>query len=157
MPLDETPFIREKDGYIVSTAPDRIDLGVVCALLAASYWAPHRSRAVVEASLAHSLCFGLYEKEGGRQVGFARVVTDGATFSWLCDVLIADAERGKGLGTFLVSAVSSHPVMQGTTALLLTRDAHGLYEKFGFARAECMLRRTAGGAPIPAPETSPVD
>jgi GNAT superfamily N-acetyltransferase len=157
MPPNETLFIQERDGYIVSTAPERIDLDFVCALLAASYWAPHRTRAVVEASLARSLCFGLYEKAGGRQVGFARVVTDGATFSWLCDVLVAEAERGKGLGTFLTAAVSSHPVMQGTTALLLTRDAHGLYEKFGFARAECMLRRTAGGAPVPAPGSSPED
>jgi GNAT superfamily N-acetyltransferase len=153
MPTPVTPFIRENAGHVVSTARERIDLDIVCALLAGSYWAPHRPRSVVEASLATSLCFGLYEKTGGRQVGFARVVTDGATFSWLCDVLIAEPERGKGLGTFLVGAVLSHPALQGTTALLLTRDAHALYEKFGFTRSDCMLRRTAAALPSPAPQS----
>ncbi len=127
-----------RDDYFVSTAAELIDLDFVCAALGGSYWAQKRPRAVIEASLRASLCFGLYERAGGGQVGLARVVTDGATFSWLCDVVIDPGHRGKGLGKFLVATVVGHPGLSGTTFMLGTRDAHGLYEKFGFQRAETM-------------------
>jgi GNAT superfamily N-acetyltransferase len=140
MEANDTAHIAETNDHFVSTTPELIDIDVVCALLAGSYWAAQRPRSTVEASLRSSLCFGLYEKESRRQVGFARVVTDGATFSWVCDVLVAEQHRGKGLGTFLVATVMAHPVLQRTTGLLRTRDAHGLYEKFGFERSELMLR-----------------
>jgi GNAT superfamily N-acetyltransferase len=128
------------DGYIVSTSAELIDVDFVCAALAGSYWARNRARDVIEESLRSSLCFGVYERAGRRQVGFARVVTDGITFSWLCDVIVAEGERGKGLGKMLMASVMSHPRIRGTVFLLGTRDAHGLYEKFGFARQEMMRR-----------------
>ncbi len=133
-----------RDDYFVSTSADLVDLEFVCAALAGTYWAQHRPRAVVEESLKASLCFGLYESSGKGQVGFARVVTDGATFSWLCDVVIDPGHRGKGLGKFLMASVLGHERTRGTTFLLGTRDAHGLYEKFGFVRWEMMRRPQPG-------------
>lgn len=145
-----------RDDYFVSTSADLIDLEFVCAALADSYWARNRPRSVIEESLKASLCFGLYERPGGRQVGLARVVTDGLTFSWLCDVVVDPAHRGKGLGKFLMSSVLSHPRLRGTTFMLGTRDAHGLYEKFGFARIEMMRRPWPGmHDPIPTPSPPP--
>ncbi len=126
--------------HFVSTEAALLDLDFICAALAGSYWARDRPRPVVERSIRNSLCFGLYGKRSRMQLGFARVVTDGATFSWRCDVVIDARHRKKGLGKFLVSSVIAHPDVSGTTCLLGTRDAHGLYEKFGFARSEQMRR-----------------
>jgi GNAT superfamily N-acetyltransferase len=134
-PSDPPPA---RDDYFVSDSPELIDVDFACAALAGSYWAQNRPRAVVEESIRGSLCFGVYGKPGGRQVGLARVVTDGATFSWLCDVVIDPGHRGRGLGKFLVASVLSHPRLRGTMFLLGTRDAHGLYERFGFIRSEMM-------------------
>jgi GNAT superfamily N-acetyltransferase len=139
----------EHAGCVVSTDAGLLDVDFICAALAGSYWARDRPRHVVEQSIRNSLCFGLYEKQGGRQVGFARVVTDGATFSWLCDVVIDGSRRGMGLGKFLMSFVVAHPQVGGTVCLLGTRDAHGLYEKFGFARSEQMRRPPSPGRPGP--------
>jgi GNAT superfamily N-acetyltransferase len=133
-----------RDDYFVSTSPDLIDLEFVCAALAGSYWAQNRPRGVIEASLKGSICFGLYESRGKRQVGLARVVTDGATFSWLCDVIIDPGHRGKGLSKFLMATVLGDERIGSTTFLLGTRDAHGLYEKFGFVRWEMMRRPLPG-------------
>jgi GNAT superfamily N-acetyltransferase len=146
------------DDYFVSTSPELIDLDFVCAALGGSYWAQGRPRAVIEASLKESLCFGLYERQGGRQVGLARVVTDGATFSWLCDVVVDGGHRGRGLGKLLVETVVGHPRIKGTTFMLGTRDAHGLYERFGFYRTE-MMRRQAPGThdPLQKPQPDPAD
>jgi GNAT superfamily N-acetyltransferase len=127
--------------YLVSTAPGRLDLDFICAALAGSYWAESRPRAVIRKSLRGSLCFGVYERRGGRQVAFARVVTDRATFSWICDVIVGERDRGRGIGKLLMASVSSHPVVRRGLCILATRDAHGLYEKFGFAREEMMARR----------------
>ncbi len=145
------------DDYVVSTSADRVDVAFVCAALAASYWAQHRPRAVIEASLRNSLCFGVYERIGGRQVGFARVVTDGATFSWVCDVIIDEGHRKRGLGKLLMASVIGDPRLNGTMFLLGTRDAHGLYEKFGFVRSEMMRRVPPQGmSPQPsAPANAP--
>jgi GNAT superfamily N-acetyltransferase len=151
MPAPEIPAVPERSDAFVSSSPELIDLDTVCALLAASYWARDRTRRVIEASLGSSLCFGLYERDGGRQVGFARVVTDGATFSWLCDVAIAESHRGRGLGKFLVASVMAHPVVRATNVILGTRDAHGLYEQFGFRRAEMMRRPVQGNGPEEPP------
>jgi GNAT superfamily N-acetyltransferase len=130
----------ETDRYVVSTDPARIDLAFVCSALADSYWAQGRPRAVIEASMRNSICFGAYEASSGRQLGFARVVTDGATFSWICDVIVDKASRGRGIGKMLMESVASHPVVSGTMCLLATRDAHGLYERHGFVRMEAMRR-----------------
>jgi GNAT superfamily N-acetyltransferase len=122
----------ERDGYTISTDPGRLDLDAVCSFLTRAYWAQNRSRPVTERAIRHSLCFGLYD--GECQIGFTRVVTDYATFAWLCDVFIEEAYRGRGLGKWLVETTLSHPDLQGLKRwLLATRDAHELYRRFGFA------------------------
>src|SRR5262249_39580186 len=121
--------------YLVSDARERVDLDVVHAFLARSYWAPGIPREVVRRSLENSLPFGLFraDEEPGRQVGFARVITDRATFAYLSDVFVLEEERGRGLGKFLMECVHAHPELQALRRwLLVTRDAHGLYEQFGW-------------------------
>ena len=121
-----------KDEYAISDEPARLDMDVIYDFLnESSYWARGRSRERVERSVAHSLPFGVYR--GGRQVGFARVVTDYATFAWLADVFVLDSERGRGVGKWLVETVVSHPDLRGVRRwLLATRDAQELYRRFGF-------------------------
>jgi GNAT superfamily N-acetyltransferase len=128
--------------YLVSTAPGLLDLDFVCSALGRTYWAASRKPTVIRKSLRNSLCFGIYTKRGKRQVAFARVVTDGSTFSWLCDVVVDEKERGKGLGKLLMSSILAHPLVRSTMCILATRDAHGLYEKYGFVRFEMMRRPT---------------
>ena len=119
-------------GLTVTTDPARFDVGAIHAFLATSYWARGRSRDAVERSIAGSLCFGLLD--AGRQVGFARVITDRATFAYLADVYVLESHRGRGLGAWLMECVTGHPELQGLRRfLLVTQDAHGLYRKSGFA------------------------
>ena len=121
----------QRDGFTISTDPARLDLDGVYAWLAASYWARGIPRDVFERSVRHALCFGIYE--GARQVGFARVVTDFATVAYVGDVFVLEPWRGRGLSRWLMEVISSHPDLQGFQRwILLTRDAHGLYRKFGF-------------------------
>ncbi len=124
--------VGRRGDFIVSTDPALLDLTLIHDFLAnRSYWAAGRPPDVVRRSVDHSLCFGLYER--GRQVGFARVVTDRATFAWLCDVFVLEEYRGRGLGKWLVGCVLGHPVLRGLRRVLLgTRDAHGLYARHGF-------------------------
>lgn len=123
---------QDKDGFIVSTDPARLDVDAVQAYLAASYWAEGIPRETVERSLRGSLCFGLYE--GSRQIGLARVITDGATFAYLCDVYVLPERQGRGLGRWLMECVMAHPDLQGLRRFhLVTRDAHELYRPLGFA------------------------
>lgn len=121
-----------RDGFTISTDPARIDLDVVHGFLAASYWAEGIPREVVQRSIEHSLCFGLYR--GDRQIGFARVITDRATFAYLGDVFVLEAFRGRGLARWLLEVVQSHPELQGLRRwVLLTRDAHALYRHAGWS------------------------
>ena len=121
----------QRDGFTISTDPARLDLDSVYAWLSASYWARGIPRDVFERSVRHALCFGIYE--GARQVGFARVVTDFATVAYVGDVFVLEPWRGRGLSRWLMEVISSHPDLQGFRRwILLTRDAHGLYRKFGF-------------------------
>jgi GNAT superfamily N-acetyltransferase len=124
--------VGRRDGFRISTDPGLLDVAMIHDFLAhRSYWAVGRPLEVVWRAVEHSLCFGLYE--GGRQAGFARVVTDRATFAWLCDVFVLEDYRGRGLGKWLIECVVAHPALQGLRRLLLgTRDAHGLYEQYGF-------------------------
>jgi GNAT superfamily N-acetyltransferase len=116
----------------VDTDKRRLDVERIHAFLTESYWAKGIPLDVVCRSIEGSLCFGLYD--GDEQVGFARVVSDGATFAYLADVFILDSHRGRGLGKLLVSAVLAHPELQGLRRwVLATRDAHGLYVQHGFA------------------------
>lgn len=116
----------------ISTDPDRLDLDTIHRWLSEeTYWARGRSRDLMQRSFDNSICFGAYL--GDRQVGFARVVTDRATFAWLADVFIAGEHRGRGYGKALVAAVLAHPELQGLRRwLLATKDAHGLYAQNGF-------------------------
>jgi N-acetylglutamate synthase-like GNAT family acetyltransferase len=119
--------------YEITTDPARIDLDLLHGFLSEeAYWSRGVSREVVERSIEHSLNFVLLR--GDDQVGFARVVSDYATFAWLADVFVLDEHRGRGLGTWLVETALSHPDVQGLRRwILATGDAHGLYARFGFA------------------------
>ena len=118
--------------YAISTDRDRLDIAAIHAFLSQSYWSPGIPLAVVQRAIANSLCFGLYH--GRSQIGFARVVTDKATFAYLADVYVLDDHRGKGLSKWLMEVVIGHEDLQGLRRFILaTRDAHGLYRQYGFA------------------------
>ncbi|MCF4137526.1 GNAT family N-acetyltransferase [Streptomyces sp. Tue 6430] len=136
MTSSTTPPLAE--GYEISADTDRIDVGRVHRWLSTdAYWALGREREKQERAVAGSLNFGVYETVSGQQVAYARVVTDLATFAWLCDVYVDPAVRGKGIGTSLVAAVRDHLRPHGLRRLLLaTHDAHGVYEKIGFEALE---------------------
>jgi GNAT superfamily N-acetyltransferase len=145
---------RRLGEYVASSDRARIDVAAVHAFLASSYWAEGIPIEVVRRSIEHSLCFGVYH--GERQVGFARAITDRATYAYLADVYVLDAHRGRGLARLLMECVMAHPALQGLRRFsLVTRDAHGLYERFGFAPVEdtgwhMEIRRTGlyrAGAP----------
>jgi len=109
-----------------------MDVDAIHAYLTRSYWSEGISKELVSRAMAGSLCFGLFD--GGRQVGFARVVTDRATYAYLCDVYVLEEYQGRGLGTWMMRELMTHPDLQGLRRWgLVTRDAHRLYEKFGFA------------------------
>ena len=135
-----TTIEHQRDGYTISTDKTRLDTGLIHRFLSEdSYWAQDRPYDVVERSIDHSLCFGVYAET--EQVGFARVVTDYATFAWLCDVFVVEPHRGRGLGKWLVETVVAHPDLDGIRLFsLATRDAHELY------------RRYAGFEPLEVPE-----
>jgi len=130
--MSEKPFRKTKGEYIIDTDPALIDRELVHRYLSTeSYWAKGVPFETVSKSIDHSLCFGLYH--GNRQIGFARMVTDRATFTYLADVFILDEERGKGLSKWLMEEIDTHPDLQGLRRWMLgTRDAHGLYEQFGW-------------------------
>src|SRR5690349_11287881 len=129
-----TLLVRD-DGYEISTDPARLDLELVHHWLSTdAYWALGRQYDVVERAVAGSVNYGLYRPGDGRQVGFTRAVTDGATFAWLCDVYIDRPVRGNGLGGWLVGTAREDLWARGVRRILLaTADAHGVYEKLGFA------------------------
>ena len=117
--------------FEISTDPARLDIEVIHGFLRNSYWAEGRTRGVVERSIKNSLCFGVYL--AGRQVAFARVVSDRAVFAYLMDVFVVTEFRGRGISKAVMRAVLEHPELQGLRVFLLgTRDAHGLYAQFGF-------------------------
>jgi GNAT superfamily N-acetyltransferase len=128
----DAPFSARRGSCEISTARERLDIDVIHGYLTQSYWADGIPRAIVERSIAHSLNFGLYDD--GAQIGFARVVTDGATFAYLADVFVLPERQHGGLGRWLIETVLAHPALSGLRRwLLATRDAHGLYARYGFA------------------------
>jgi len=131
--LTPPPFVEHRRGqFLISTARDRLDLGVVHGFLTNCYWARGISRETVERSIQHSLCFGIYDGSGA-QVGFARVVSDFSTIAYLGDVFVLEPFRGRGLSKWMMQCILQHPALQGLRRwILLTRDAHGLYSQFGF-------------------------
>ena len=119
-------------GYTISDDPTRLDLDAIHAYLSRSYWAATRPREIVAQSLANSLCIGLYAPTG-EQIGLVRVVTDYATFAYLCDVYVLEAHRQRGLSKAAMAFVNAHPRLQNLRRFhLVTADAHGLYAQFGF-------------------------
>ena len=134
----------KKDDFQISTDKTRLDIEVIHGFLRTSYWAADRSKEEIETTLSNSVCFGLFH--GERQIGFARLVTDEVVISWLGDVFVLPEYRKKGLGKWLIECVSSHPIAKKTKCLLGTRDAHGLYEKYGWNRREMMTRPEEGNS-----------
>jgi GNAT superfamily N-acetyltransferase len=147
-----TDFIISAD-YIISTNKRRLDIDAMHAFLTRSYWSPGVTRAIVERFVANSLCFGVYHRRASShgdapraieagpdsgahaetQIGFARAVTDKTTFAYLADVYILETHRGQGLSKRLVRCILDHPDLQGLRRFMLaTKDAHTLYQQFGF-------------------------
>jgi GNAT superfamily N-acetyltransferase len=117
--------------YEITCDKSRLDIGAIHGFLTQSYWSPGIPRAVVERAIDNSLCFGVFYE--GKQIGFARAITDKATFAYLADVYVLPEHRGKGVSLRVLENIIRHPDLRGLRRMLLaTRDAHSLYEKFGF-------------------------
>lgn len=129
--MDDPVIDVQRDGYRISTDRSRLDLAAMHRFLGNAYWSPGLPVEELRRAIAGSLCFGLYD--GTAQVGFARVITDSATFAYLCDVYVLEEYRGRGLGRWLMDVLAGHPCLQGLRRfVLVTRDAHALYERCGF-------------------------
>jgi len=124
-------YTATKNEYIISDDKTKIDIDYVHSFLTKSYWSPGVSIDVVKRALKGSICFGVYT--GTKQIGYARVITDQATFAWIADVFINENYRHKGLAKWLIETMLAHPALQGLRRILLaTKDAHKLYEQCGF-------------------------
>ena len=124
-------YSATKNGFIISTDKNKIDIDYVHGFLSGSYWSPGIRYEVVKRAIEGSLSFGIYEAE--KQVGYARVITDTATFAYLADVFVDENYRGRGLGKWLIDTIMSHPDLQDLRRIILaTKDAHKLYEQCGF-------------------------
>jgi N-acetylglutamate synthase-like GNAT family acetyltransferase len=120
-----------KNHFTITTEKEKFDVEFIHSFLTRSYWAEGISKEVIKRSIEGALCFGLFEND--KQIGFARMITDKATFAYLADVFIIEEYRGRGLSKWLMEVIMSHPSLQGLRRMMLaTKDAHGLYEKFGF-------------------------
>ncbi|MFW1262048.1 GNAT family N-acetyltransferase [Vibrio parahaemolyticus] len=123
-------------GYTISTNNDDLDIEVIYQFISTSYWAQDIPRSTLAKALSNSFCFGVFDSTGS-QVGFARLITDKATFAYLADVFILESHRGQGLSKWLVQTIVEHPELQGLRRMVLaTRDAHGLYSQYGFKAIE---------------------
>jgi N-acetylglutamate synthase-like GNAT family acetyltransferase len=119
------------EGYVISADPALLDLDVIHGFLSQTYWAKDMPKSLAGRMIKHSLCFGVYH--GNVQVGFARAISDYTTFAYLADVFILPEHRGKGLSKALIATIRAHPELQGLRRwMLVTHDAQGLYEQFGF-------------------------
>ncbi|HUO25209.1 MAG TPA: GNAT family N-acetyltransferase [Candidatus Aquilonibacter sp.] len=131
-PGRDTVVEQRRGEFLISTDRKRVDRDAVHAFLTSSYWARGIPREVVARSIENSLCFGVYDGLGA-QVGFARVISDFATYAYLGDVFVSESHRGRGLGKWLMECIMQHPALQNLRRWsLVTRDAHGLYAQFGF-------------------------
>jgi GNAT superfamily N-acetyltransferase len=133
--VEANPFEHRRGEFLISTDPTRLDLDMIYEFLTNCYWAKGIPREVVARSIEHSLCFGIYDESRAdrAQVGFARVISDFATIAYLGDVFVLESHRGRELSRWMMECITQHPALQGLRRwILLTRDAHGLYSKFGF-------------------------
>lgn len=130
--MDLPAFSSMRGEFSISTDRAALDLDVIHNYLVTSYWAAGIPRDVVARSIENSLCFGIFQQ--GRQIGFARVISDYATYAYIADVFVLGSFRGRGLGKWLMECVMAHPSLQGLRRWgLATRDAQGLYRQFGFS------------------------
>ena len=139
----------ERDGFLLSTDKSRLDVDKIHKFLSEeSYWARERSLEQTSTAIENSICFGLYD--GEKQIGFARVVSDKATFAYVGDVFVIDQFRGRGLSKWLMQTIIDHPELQGLRRwVLATRDAHGIYRQFEFSELrfpERWMEKTAPNA-----------
>lgn len=126
--------------YVISDDKRRIDVQTVLDFLASSYWASKRSPEKIKKSIENSVCYGVYDKD--KMIAFARIVTDGATMYYLCDVFVLEEYRGQGISKKLVEVITNAPEFEWMTGILGTKDAHGLYQQYGFENdAERFMRR----------------
>jgi GNAT superfamily N-acetyltransferase len=150
------PYVWRRGERHISTDPAELDMDLVHGFLTTSYWAQGISRELVERSIAGSIPFGVFES--GRQVGFARVISDRATVAYIADVFVLPEARGRGMGRWLVETIVRHPELQGLRRwILFTSDAHGLYAKVGFVparRPERLMELSPGPGTRPAPDTA---
>lgn len=137
-----------RDAYTISDELSRFDFDAVCRLVWGTYWAADRAPDTITQSLQNSLCFGVFH--GAEQIGIARVVTDRATVGYLCDVVIADAHQGRGVGKWLLECILGHPDLAHCRIDLFTRDAQEFYRQFGFGphRFTSMVRYPPGSEPV---------
>ena len=137
----------QRESYTISDDSKRLDLEAVCRLVQGTYWASRRGKAAIARSLRHSMCFGIYHASG--QVGLARVVTDKTTVGYICDVVIDEGHRGRGLAKWLLACIIEHPDLKECRLDLFTRDAQELYRFFGFGphRYTSMVRYPPGREP----------
>lgn len=132
-----------KDDYLITDDVSKVQQDVVHRLLAATYWGDRRPREIIERMVAGSICFSLYL--GSAQIGFGRAVTDSATFTWVADIVVEPEFRGIGLGQWIMECLVAHPAIEGTQMVLQTRDAQGLYEKFGFSGNSALMSTNVTG------------
>jgi N-acetylglutamate synthase-like GNAT family acetyltransferase len=122
------------NGFRINSNPKEMDIDAIHKFVSESYWAEGIPKETLEKAIKNSLCFGIFDSES-KQVGFARMVTDSATYAYLADVYVLEECRGKGLSKWLMQEIMAHPNLQGLRRMTLaTLDAHGLYEKYGFTR-----------------------
>lgn len=119
--------------FVIREGKESLDRELVYSWLSQAYWSSQRTHEIIDRSIENSMCFSAWRD--GAMVGFARVVTDRATFAWLCDVIVAPEHRGTGVGKELVAFIMAHQDLQTVRWMLGTRDAHTLYERFGFANS----------------------
>jgi GNAT superfamily N-acetyltransferase len=126
-----------KDEFVLTDDSRRLDLELTFVLLQGTYWGVRRPREVVAKMIEHSLCIALLR--GDIQVGFGRAVTDYTVFSWIADIVVGPQFRCRGLGKWMIECIATHPAIRNTQMVLQTRDAHGLYEKYGFSRSPALM------------------
>lgn len=120
--------------YVISDDRSKVNVKTVVDFLATSYWASRRPPETIQLSIQNSICYSVYD--GERMIGFARIVTDGATMYYLCDVFVLEPYRGQGISKKLIEVITNDPQFEWMTGVLGTKDAHGLYEQFGFVREQ---------------------
>ena len=132
----------DRGNYMISDDKKLLQIDRIWELLQTTYWAQGRTYADIQTTIQHSHCFGIYKDQV--QVGFARCVTDYAVMYWLADGVVAEEHKGQGLGKWLVESVTEHTLLKGLKGFLVTKDAHGLYEQYGFYNDTVTAKRRDG-------------